>query len=115
MLHASKGLHLLPEVVRIGSLPERGIEDIMGMWPKVDVDLLGDLEIRPYRRTTPTPGRVTTPVTQQGRDPLLAYREHRGRFGMTVTPPDAVHAQGEELASRPHPDPARPPSSWTTA
>ena len=44
ILHASKGLHLLPEVVCIRSLPERGIEDIMGMRPKVDIDLLGHLK-----------------------------------------------------------------------
>src|SRR5262245_31183027 len=59
---ASKGPDLIPEVVRIRSLPERGIEDIMSMRQKVGIDLLGHIEIRPDGGTTPTPGRVKPPV-----------------------------------------------------
>src|SRR4029450_5696746 len=58
---ASKGPDLIPEVVRIRSLPERGIEDIMSMRQKVGIDLLGHIEIRPDGGTTPTPGRVKPP------------------------------------------------------
>jgi hypothetical protein len=72
ILHASKGPHLIPELVRKWSLPERGIEDIMGMWQKVGIDLVGHIEILPDGGTTPTPGCIKPPVVQQGDNPLLA-------------------------------------------
>ena len=98
---SAKGLDLLPEVVCIWSLPERGIEDIVGMRQKGGIELLGHIEIRPDGGTTPTPRCIKPPGAQQGYDPLAACWEHRRGLGMAVTPPDTVHAQGEELVPCP--------------
>src|SRR5262245_21922321 len=66
---ASKGPHLMPKMVRIRSLPERSSKDIMDMWQKGGIELLSHIEIRPDRGTTPTPGRIKSPVVQQGDNP----------------------------------------------